>query len=618
MIRKICEFSLSLNDVHRPDWASTTMPADLVDVSVLSQDGRLRLGSSSSQQQQPSVTEQPTVVVGTTSDAGNQTTRSCHCPQWTLKRPRHWVYRGEGNASIVLALPQEKKIVKLAKIDYKLRRMDSDNQFVAQEVNGGIRTIDETLERLFFSQKILGSLLGDGLVRPCQVCHVDLEEIEEVDHLIDVFRPAHRKHKRLAPVCHVIVCPDCTLLPPAMSTATEQQQLLSLPVTCNNNQAATATTVERQSAEPPVFCVELKPKQGFLSQGHQHCPFCLNQFLKRKHGKIQLLSQYCPLDLFSGSRLRMLKAIVALTRTPQNNLRIFQDGNLVFAEECQNNLLPVLQQWFQLDDTSDRTLPLKHFCTLVMEALTMEICDGPTDQSVQGVHCPALEESELEDWNALMREQRGDHSLPCLPPVVVTTPECNDSWLLGSCNTRLPSRSVLCRLLRVQSLGDVDFERLYDAYDALVGRFRDGSVPYETMRWTHPHTGTADWLLSQEKTSDQTMDDVRLVQRYRISSTTRDCSIMIAFQRRLDPSAKRATSGAAAVEELPVVRDLSGHVYKCHASVVDLDPKPVTCVEKHRRRNLAMNEAFWLSNSDGSSHSSSVNRLPPPPPPPKV
>jgi len=48
MIRKICEFSLSLNDVHRPDWASTTMPADLVDVSVLSQDGLLRSASSSS------------------------------------------------------------------------------------------------------------------------------------------------------------------------------------------------------------------------------------------------------------------------------------------------------------------------------------------------------------------------------------------------------------------------------------------------------------------------------------------------------------------------------------------------------------------------------------------
>ena len=160
----------------------------------------------------------------------------------------------------------------------------------------------------------------------------------------------------------------------------------------------------------------------------------------------------------------------------------------------------------------------------------MEFCDGPTDQTAQG---DQLADSD-EDWNTLMREQRGDHSLPCVPPA--TTPECNHSWL-GNTSTLLPPRSVLCRLLRVQSLGDVDFERLYDAYDALVGRFRDGSMPYETMRWTHPHTGTADWLLSQEKTSDQTMDDVRLVQRYRISSTTRDCSIMIAFQR-LDSSAK--------------------------------------------------------------------------------
>jgi Inositol-pentakisphosphate 2-kinase len=165
-----------------------------------------------------------------------------------------------------------------------------------------------------------------------------------------------------------------------------------------------------------------------------------------------------------------------------------------------------------------------------MEALTMEFCDGPTDQTAQGDQSADSD----EDWNTLMREQRGDHSLPCVPPA--TTPECNHSWL-GNTSTLLPPRSVLCRLLRVQSLGDVDFERLYDAYDALVGRFRDGSMPYETMRWTHPHTGTADWLLSQEKTSDQTMDDVRLVQRYRISSTTRDCSIMIAFQR-LDSSAK--------------------------------------------------------------------------------
>ena len=86
-------------------------------------------------------------------------------------------------------------------------------------------------------------------------------------------------------------------------------------------------------------------------------------------------------------------------------------------------------------------------------------------------------------------------------------------------------------MLRVQSLGDVDFGRLYDAYDALVDRFMDGSFPYDQMRWTHPRM-TADWLLSAPpEEEDRTIQDALLVQRYRISSTARDCSVMIAFQR---------------------------------------------------------------------------------------
>lgn len=84
-------------------------------------------------------------------------------------------------------------------------------------------------------------------------------------------------------------------------------------------------------------------------------------------------------------------------------------------------------------------------------------------------------------------------------------------------------------MLRVQSLGDVDFARLYDAYDALVDRFTDGSFSYDQVRWTHPRM-TVDWLLSAAEL-DHTIQDVQLVQRYRISSTARDCSIMIAFQR---------------------------------------------------------------------------------------
>lgn len=54
-------------------------------------------------------------------------------------------YRVHSSLLFLFLIHKEKKIVKLAKIDYKLRRMDSDNQFVAQEVNGGIRTIGETV-----------------------------------------------------------------------------------------------------------------------------------------------------------------------------------------------------------------------------------------------------------------------------------------------------------------------------------------------------------------------------------------------------------------------------------------------------------------------------------------
>lgn len=52
------------------------------------------------------------------------------------------------------------------------------------------------LERIVFSEKILGMLLGAGLVRPCHVYHVDLEEIDEVDRLIDIFRPGNHAVNR--------------------------------------------------------------------------------------------------------------------------------------------------------------------------------------------------------------------------------------------------------------------------------------------------------------------------------------------------------------------------------------------------------------------------------------
>ena len=63
------------------------------------------------------------------------------------------------------------------------------------------------------------------------------------------------------------------------------------------------------------------------------CNFCLKQFYKVEQGITRTLSGYCPLDLFSGDRTRMVSAIKALMRNPQNNMRVFGDGNILHGKE---------------------------------------------------------------------------------------------------------------------------------------------------------------------------------------------------------------------------------------------------------------------------------------------
>lgn len=83
----------------------------------------------------------------------------------------------------------------------------------------------------------------------------------------------------------------------------------------------------------PSFSVELKPKWGFMpSSSHdaslQTCRFCLHQHLKLSQGKVDRVSEFCPLDLFTSSERRMGKALHSLIATPQNNLRFICDGKL--------------------------------------------------------------------------------------------------------------------------------------------------------------------------------------------------------------------------------------------------------------------------------------------------
>ncbi|XP_019152349.1 PREDICTED: inositol-pentakisphosphate 2-kinase-like isoform X1 [Ipomoea nil] len=93
--------------------------------------------------------------------------------------------------------------------------------------------------------------------------------------------------------------------------------------------------------EELCICVEIKPKCGFLPASkfiiesnavkRRITRFKMHQALKLHQGKISYISAYDPLDMFSGSKDRLDKAIKDLFMTPQNNFRVFVNGCLIFG-----------------------------------------------------------------------------------------------------------------------------------------------------------------------------------------------------------------------------------------------------------------------------------------------
>lgn len=246
-------------------------------------------------------------------------------------------------------------------------------------------------------------------------------------------------------------------------------------------------------------------------------------------------SQYCPLDLFSGNRNRMKRAIIALLKCPQNNLKMFKNGTMVYGDSTFDHYETILKEWFGYYDT-DRLLD--NFTNIVIEALVSDLgdtgspkafikSDTPNSRTVPG----RIPKYLLDEAQSLIQE-----------------PTCYREF------ESLPRNCILSRILQVQKLDTLGADAVYQLYSNIL--------------YKEDYAYVSDLLKSFQNI-------YKPINAYLLATTAKDCSILIAFQK----------VPIHILDYEYCIKDLNGVHYAFNVGVSDLDPKPMSCIEKHKKRD---------------------------------
>ncbi|CAL7941404.1 unnamed protein product [Xylocopa violacea] len=526
------------------------------------------------------------------------------------------VYRGEGNANVVVALPQERKVIRFRK------SLPND-----VSPDGGKQRAEREVE---FARFVASCFLGPYAQVP-EILRYDARDIAKLSEAIRPLRSDKRRYKEIVET-YATKFPDYTFL----------------RTRCDSDCFRSNKT----------FCVEIKPKQGYLrntDQKFQKCPYCLTQYYKLKKKMISCRSTYCPFDLFSGVESRMKSALRGLLKSPQNNLKIFKDGVVVYDQESSSSDLErVLTEWFRNSANSTNKEYVDKFCGLISTALLHSFASDErnTDPFPSFELCTSLE----QDLKAM----------PYINPDLIAKAKKFLYFTGEECNLKgeaLPNNSVLERILRMQRLPFVSSEYVYNTYlkfhslltdDAvysnLIKMFRLGdhrlfyfkqkkaiTGTTESLRDNYIQSCAKDTLISKKLKLDgdragnkhiiESIENVPLVskfillplhvetnnswcnkpstihngdnlycndkdayfnmntesmlclQNYLLFSCARDCSILMSFRE------VNANTVPPPLDR-DVIKLSDGLSFICNIGISDIDPKSLHCIEKHRRRDI--------------------------------
>ncbi|KAL0113513.1 hypothetical protein PUN28_012575 [Cardiocondyla obscurior] len=342
-------------------------------------------------------------------------------------------YRGEGNANIVIALPHERTVIRFRKSLPGEVSPDGGGTRVQREVG--------------YARNVVSCFLGSYVQIP-EIVRYGVADIAKLSGALRSFRPEERRYKEITDT-YATKFPDYTFLDPQLE----------------RDQAAFRSR--------STFCVEIKPKQGYMPQTEKRisgCPYCLNQYAKIRKKSITARSNYCPFDLFSGVETRMKAAVEELLKSPQNNLKIFKDGFVVYNETSSpNDLENVLDEWFRNEATENggRTRFVDEFCNLVCVALARPIAQ-------EQLKLPASFFSSSFPLPA-----RQALTTFCVAPDAVSRVERCLRLEGKKCNfdgSELPKNSVLERMWNMQRLSYMNINYIYNIYSKFASTLNDDMI----------------------------------------------------------------------------------------------------------------------------------------------
>ncbi|XP_078431173.1 inositol-pentakisphosphate 2-kinase-like isoform X2 [Wolffia australiana] len=382
---------------------------------------------------------------------------------WRAEDAAEWAYRGEGAANLVLGYcgSSPDLVGKVLRVQ-KVKRKKSSWKGAAREPGLPVLTPHERV--LWRDVDKIGECTSKEIAGQLYTLHVlsPLLGDEHVD-----------------PGMHVVVSEEFLL-------SVEKNILGSRPswrvdAAKVNTDCDSALLMSDHSFFPRGFlmedlcvAIEIKPKCGFLPSSKFISPenllktevtrFKMHQALKFHEGKIPCISEYDPLDLFSGSRERMSQAIRALFHCPQNNFRVFLNGSLVFGA-----------------------------------------LGGSIDENIETDYSCEKNEAFQTMLKSVICDEKGRRVQSFLE-------------LIGEA---IFNSGILDRLLKVQMLDIFDIEGAIHSYYNVVSLpcliCQKLSDPSLVKRCSSLHS------LSLE-------ESLKILRGYLISTTAKDCSIMVSFR----------------------------------------------------------------------------------------